>query len=374
MNLHIFNDSHGFILNITVKRFVEMGVMKNNYFINLNKKTIYTNPRVEYLKKNIFSFKRAIKKLPPIISITFYPFDFTAAAFFKEFKKSYPSAKINWVFWSYEYYHRPDINHLNFDHFSTDYYKRKKTFLSNFKKTFSNTIKKILFIPVFNINDLFKCYNDIEKFYSFLPMDFKNVFQYINNKTCEYHPISFISIEDMNSEIVWGKITNEVMIGHAATPFLNHFEIMDKLYNISFSANLLLPLEYGEKQYRKDIKKRASILFNNRVEFLEKRLDMQQYYQRLSNIGYAIFNFRWQEALGNIVFLIWNGAKIFLKEESSVYQQFIVWDLIVFSIEHHLNKENITNLLTFEEKHKNKIIIENLFSEKKVKKYWEQLI
>ena len=209
---------------------------------------------------------------------------------------------------------------------------------------------------------------------TFLKSCCKNVFQYAKTISCTYHPISFLSIEETNYGIVWGNVTNEIMIGHAAAPTLNHAEILDILLHVPFSGKLFLPLEYGEEQYRNEIKNKANLLFNGRTEFLETRLEMQAYYQRLSSVGFAVFNFRWQESLGNIIFLIWNGTKIFLKKESSVYQQFTAWGLHVFTIEHDLNEENIVELLAMEKRLENRNIIENLFSREKVKKYWERLM
>lgn len=373
MNLHVFNDVHGFFLNLTVKRFTENDAMQNNFFINLNNKSIYKNEKVKYLKKNTLSFKQVIKSLPIIQSVTFYPFDFTAAAFLNQLQKMQPSIKVNWVFWGYEFYHRPDNEKQMFDEFSSAYYKKQFSFFKNSKQSLFNIIKSILLVPVFDKQFLADGYAKINRFYSFLPQDFKNGFQN-NNNACEYYPISFLSIEEITEKIVWGNITNEVMVGHAASPSLNHAEILDMLHAISFSGKLFLPLEYGEEEYRKEIKNKANDLFNSNVVFLENRLTMPEYYQRLSVVGFAIFNFRWQEALGNILFLVWNGTKIFLKQDSSVYKQFISWRLIVFSIEQQLNKESITQLLTVDERQNNKRIIEELFSEQKVKNYWNALI
>ena len=374
MNLHVFNDSHGFFLNLTVKRFLESDALQNNLFINLNNKTIYTSPEVKYLKRNLFSFKRVIKTLPAIKSVTFYPFDYTAAFFLKELKKIQPSIKVGWVFWGYEFYQQPGSSKTNLDSFSLACYNREISFFNKLKTSVSNVIKKILLIPVFNRQSLINGYSNIDTFYSFLPQDFKNVFQNIKSSTCQYYPISFLSIEEINKNIEWGHIGNEIMIGHAATPTLNHAEVLDMLYSIPFSGKLFLPLEYGDAQYRTEIINRANFLFKGRTAFLLHRLDMQAYYQRISSVGFAIFNFRWQESLGNILFLTWNGAKIFLKQESSVYLQFVDWGLHVFSIEHDLNKENIAEPLNVDQRQKNKAIIEELFSKQKVKKYWEPLL
>ena len=374
MNLHVFNDTHGFFLNLTVKRFIESDALQNNSFVNLNTRAVFKDSKVKYLKRNRLSFKKYIKALPAIKSVTFYPLDFVASDFLRELKKSQPFIKVNWVFWGYEYYQRPDNYLLNYDSFSSAYYSRDGSIFKNVKKTAAYIIKRILFIPVFNKGSLIKSYSQVEEFYSFLPQDFKNVFQYMKTITCVYHPISFLSIEETNYGIVWGNVTNEIMIGHAAAPTLNHAEILDILCHTPFSGKLFLPLEYGEEQYRNEIKNKANLLFNGRTEFLETRLEMQAYYQRLSSVGFAVFNFRWQESLGNIIFLIWNGTKIFLKKESSVYQQFTAWGLHVFTIEHDLNEENIVELLAMEKRLENRNIIENLFSREKVKKYWKRLM
>jgi dTDP-N-acetylfucosamine:lipid II N-acetylfucosaminyltransferase len=374
MNLHVFNDSHGFFLNLTVKRFLEKDALATNLFINLNKQTVYTDKNVQYINKNILSFKAVVKKIPAVNTVIFYPFDFTAAAFLKELKKKQPRAEVGWVFWGYEYYHRADINWINYDKFSLNFYKTDNLFFSFAKKKCVNILKKILFIPVFNSQRLNNAYTSVDKFYSFLPQDFKNVFEKIEKNTCVYCPIALLSVNEVNSGIEWGQITHEVMIGHSASPTLNHAEILDMIYQFPFSSKIFLPLEYGEDKYREIIKTKANELFGNRVAFLEKRLEMKDYYLRLSSIGFAIFNFRWQEALGNILFLVWNGAKVFLKKESSVYKQFMAWGLTVFSIEDHLTKEGITIILPLSERKKNKELMENLFSEKKIMKYWELLM
>lgn len=374
MNLHVFNDSHGFFLNLTVERFKENNALENNSFINLTNNTIYTHSQVTYLKRNLPSFKRAVKNIPVITTITFYPLDHTSVFFLQEVKKKYPAVKTSWVFWGYEFYHRPYMNQLNFEAFSAAWYKRQNGVFEQIKNACINLLKKILQIPVFNTTLLQESYAQVNKFYSFLPQDFKNVFATQENTQCEYYPISFLSIDEMKQDIAWGGITSEVMVGHAASPSINHAEMLQQLKAISFSGKLFIPLEYGEKGYGAAIKSLANDLFPNNTEFLEQRLSMQAYYQRLSVIGFAIFNFRWQEALGNIVFLTWNGTKIFLQQESSVYKQFAAWGITVFSIEQDLDRKSIIQLLTAEEQQKNKTIIEGLFAEQKVKQYWAALM
>ena len=69
-----------------------------------------------------------------------------------------------------------------------------------------------------------------------------------------------------------------------------------------------------------------------------------------------------QQAVGNIVTMMYFGAKIFLNKENPVYDFFINIGAVIFSME-ELNYENINLRLTKEEIEINKIIL---------KKYWSR--
>ena len=137
---------------------------------------------------------------------------------------------------------------------------------------------------------------------------------------------------------------------------------------------LFIPLEYGQDGYRQEVKRLGKQLFNDQVEYLEKRLTMDAYYRRLSTIGYAIFNFKWQEGLGNILFLVWNGAKVFLRDDSSVSMQLKEWGCAIYSIENDLNVAQLSTVLSEKERSKNRSIVEGLISAKKVEEYWNRLL
>lgn len=374
MNLHVFNDLHGFFLNLTVERFDSNNALGNNIFINLNNKTLYKNTEVSYVKKNILFYKKKIASLPKIDRITFYPFDYVGAIFLKELRKTQPNVKVGWVFWSYEFYHRPDRVENLFEKFSSAYYKKGSNFFRNSKAKFYWLVKKILFIPVFNKKLLEHSYLLVSNFYSFLEQDYTNVIKTIPHKNCSYNFLSFLSIKQVTDNLILSAMSYEVMIGHSPNPSLNHAEILDKLHSFSFTGKLLIPQEFGEDAYKNAIKHKAKTLFIDNVTFLEKRLPLQKYYERLSLIGFAIFNFKTQEGLGNILFLVWNGAKIFLKKESSVYIQFKSWGFLIFSVEDDLSKESLSQCLSLTDRERNKSITEKLFSSEKIERDWQKLL
>lgn len=374
MNLHVFNDSHGYNLNLVIGHCQSAGAFKKNIFINLNKKTIYKNDKAEYLNNNILSFKKRIKSLAKIESVSFCPLDYSAAYFLKELKKQQPLVKVNWIFWSYEFYHQYNKYENSLTGFSLKYYKKNHPGIKSVLAKLKLFVKQILFIPVSDRKLLKAGYKLVNNFYSFLPQDYKNVSTQVNNFNCQYQPISFLSIEQITQNIKGDThYTDEIVIGHAGRLTANHYEIIKKLSELSISNKILMPMEYGDAGYKAEIKKLALAYFDKQINFLENRLDMQSYFKRLSCVRFGIFNFTNQEGLGNIIFLIWNGAKVFLQKESSVYKQFTIWKLKIFSVEEELTKQQLQEPLEAKYINENKLILEDMFCDKKVKEYWKPL-
>jgi dTDP-N-acetylfucosamine:lipid II N-acetylfucosaminyltransferase len=370
--LHVFNDPHGFMLNATVERFKRENRMEANRFVNLTHKTIYPHNDVVYLEKSITSYKTFIHSMPEIASVAFYPFDETAAWFLHELHKKQPALPASWIFWSYEFYHQPETYTDLLEPFSLQFYKKNQQTLNGLRNQASKLAKKILRIPYRN-HLLKQGYQYIKDFYSFLPEDYKNVSAVFDQKPA-YHPISFLSLDEMTSSLSPGHLTNTVIIGHSASVTGNHAEILEKLKKIDPDNNLLIPMEYGEAAYREEILRLAGNFFPGKVNFITNRLTLTEYNQQLSIAGYAIFNFVKQEGLGNIVFLLWNGTKVFLREESSAFKQFRNWGLKVYSVNKDLNKEALSTLLDPRDAVSNRKILESLFSEERVREYWQPLM
>jgi hypothetical protein len=372
MRFHVFNDSHGHFLNATVERFDKAGMLTHNTFVNLTQQTSYANKHVIYLRKNCRAYRKFIREYGNIQLVTFYPYDDLGAWFLKELVEVHREVKVQWVFWSYEYYHQ----YANFtsllDPFSLAYYKNRPVH-SSMKNAVASLVKKVMHIPYYNRKVLAKGHNRFSVFYSFLPQDFIEVRNNIVNDSIIYRPISFLSIEQIVEGVSIKPQTSTIMIGHAATITANHIEVLKKLSCMKIANKLFIPLEYGDMKYAAQVKFMAKSLFSNCVEVLETRRTMHEYYTKLSTVGFAIFNFKKQEALGNLLFLLWNGAKVFLAEESTAYKQFKTWGLSLFSLA-DISAVSLSELLPEESALKNKSILTNLFAEEKLQEYWKPLM
>jgi hypothetical protein len=166
---------------------------------------------------------------------------------------------------------------------------------------------------------------------------------------------------------------NKIMIGHSALPEGNHYEMIEKISQATVDSPVFMPLAYGDNKYKVIIKEFAKEKFSN-IEFLENKLDPISYYRKLTEVGWAVFNANVQQALGNIIALVWMGAKIFFKKNVSTYRDFSEWGLIVFNIEDHLNKTELSSKLSSKEIENNRKIIFERFNENKVTAYWEKIL
>jgi dTDP-N-acetylfucosamine:lipid II N-acetylfucosaminyltransferase len=372
MNLHVFNDPHGFMLNATVERFKREGRMESNRFVNLTDKTIYRHEEVHYLKKNLKNYRAFIRSLPALYSVCFYPYDDTSGWFLNELNKAQPGLPASWIFWSYEFYHQPESYTGLLEPFSLHFYRKNLPVFSGVRNRISKIIKKILQIPYRNYL-LKQGYSQIKAFYSFLPEDYKNVSAVFEKKPA-CHPISFLSLNEMTGSLSPGTLTDTIIIGHSASVTGNHAEILQTLGKLGIKNDLLLPLEYGDAEYRDEIIKLANSCFPGQVNYILERHSLTEYNRKLSTAGYALFNFTKQEGLGNIIFLLWNGTKVFLREESSAYRQFRNWGLKVYSVNKDLNKAELSELPGQQDAISNRKILESLFNEERVREYWLPLM
>jgi dTDP-N-acetylfucosamine:lipid II N-acetylfucosaminyltransferase len=166
---------------------------------------------------------------------------------------------------------------------------------------------------------------------------------------------------------------NKIMIGHSASPEGNHYEIIHRLNRINPAYPIFLPLSYGDKQYGNLIKTEAQKKFIN-VDVLEEPLERDKYYEKLTEVGWAIINVKVQQAVGNIIALIWMGCKVFLDKSTSTYKDFLTSGIIVYSIQDNLNEFELASRLNPDQMENNRKKILEEFNEETINKQWNEFL
>lgn len=145
-----------------------------------------------------------------------------------------------------------------------------------------------------------------------------------------------------------------VLIGNSLTYTNNHLDIFHELNAISLDHNrkYIIPISYGndfknQKEYFKKSLKSQQVLW------LEDFIPFSEYSDYLNSVTHAIFGHIRQQSMGNIIFCLVRGVKIFLYSDSIIYKQLKKFGYIVFTIDYDLDENSLNTVLTDTEAYNN---------------------
>lgn len=153
-----------------------------------------------------------------------------------------------------------------------------------------------------------------------MPGDYALIQENYNLKPALHH-LNYVS-PLVESESFEGISGNNILLGNSSTFTNNHLEAIDQLKQLDLGdRKVIIPLSYGNQNLAEYIKKYAyKKLGNERVVILKDFIPFSEYNQILNSCEILIMNHMRQQAVGNIVQGLLNGAHIYLREESTVYQ------------------------------------------------------
>jgi hypothetical protein len=177
-----------------------------------------------------------------------------------------------------------------------------------------------------------------------------------NNLAAKYIYFQYLFKE--TSYIITG---NNILLGNSADVGNNHLDVMQLLKNIDLkNQKIIVPLSYpsypNKSIYMQLLQKKLETLQNASSEILENYMPLEEYHRIICSCAYAIFGHIRQQALGNIIQLLFNGCKIFLYKESIVYRALTEKGFILYTIDDNLNYASLNTPLTEDEKQHNKIL------------------
>jgi dTDP-N-acetylfucosamine:lipid II N-acetylfucosaminyltransferase len=365
LNLHIFNDGSGYYCNITVDWVSQVDIkLIQNSFINIAKSVKYPNekaPKYDKIDNVYFEFIKSEK----IQRVFFHAYSYDYIKILKQIKKTHPNIKIIWVFWSGEFYQLQTLKKNIYFSYSLVYLKKNdRLFL------LKNALRKIKRFFINNEKELINSYSKIDYFASFIKEDFFNVAK-ISKSKFTHLEFSYLSINQfINNDYSIPNLGNSILINHSSDPSLNHFEIIEFLSKKAVTNKIIIPLSYGDTDY-KNILKQDLYLFKNLNIYIEENfIHPDKYVKYLNEVGFAIFNNVIQQGLGNLILLVWIGVKIFLRTENSTYIQFTNWGLKIYSVNYDLDSETFVNKMSVEDvKHNRKILLSVISKEKILENY-----
>lgn len=361
------------------KRIKKSGRRHNNMMVNLSSESTFKDDFITYLPSSKNFYNIYVEKIDELDKIIFHPYKYDSIAFLKIVKKKFPEVKVFWAVWSYELYDLPPLPPGYYEPFSLKFVKENMRFpekIKEFKiigKIISN-FSYLLGIKKNYAKELKRSYNQIDFFCSLLPSDFLYYQKISANTSTKHLAFAYLSLEEIMPELNnFNSTGNKIMIGHSSSPSGNHFEILSRLNEINPEVPIYVPLAYGDKKYG-DLIETETLKKFPKADIQRNKLDKASYYKKLTEVAWAIINVKVQQGLGNITALIWMGVKVFLDKNSSIFKDFTDWGIVVFSIQHDLNKMELSQKLTTAQIENNKKIILEKCKEETVRKYWGSVL
>lgn len=146
-------------------------------------------------------------------------------------------------------------------------------------------------------------------------------------------PVNRAHLDKFRNKIKSEGIT--FLIGNSGDSSNRHIEMIDSLSRFQ-NENIIIkcPLSYGGSlDYKKAVINYGKEIFGNKFIPITQFMNADDYAQLLSSIDVALMNHKRQQGLGNILALIYLGAKVYLRSDITSFYFFKRNDIEVFDIQ-----------------------------------------
>lgn len=237
-----------------------------------------------------------------------------------------------WLGWGYDYY---DIIYGSRERMFlplTSMELQKKLPQGGFRKIIKSLIRKALFPTKKS-----KIIRRLNFFSPVLPAEYGMVNdKYSSGAFPEYALWNYGNLEeDLVKGFADAQVTgSSILVGNSASPENNHIDSFFLLLSLGVDdRKIVAPLSYGDAQYKDLILVKGRELLDVRFEPLIDFMPISEYVRVLESCGFVVMNHIRQQAVGNIVIMLYLGAKVFLRKECPTYAYFLDQGAVIFSIQ-----------------------------------------
>lgn len=163
-----------------------------------------------------------------------------------------------------------------------------------------------------------------------------------------------------------------VLLGNSATKENCHKEALEKLscYKEE-NLEVICPLSYGDEKYGEEVMICGEEMLGDKFVPVTEFMAKEKYVELLSSCSVGIFNNDRQQAMGNINMLLGLGKKVFLRENTSMWDMYTGSGYAVFNI-NQVGNQPWNEFIAFddESQKKNIQICDEIHSVKRVSDRW----
>lgn len=286
-----------------------------------------------------------------------------------------------WIVWGYDIYQLPRILPSLYAPFTKRLIIESNPFIY-----FEWCIKKSRFLSNFYYrligqkNPFFlleKAHQNLDYFVTYIREDFDKYISFYPNSRIRYLHFSFLTLDQYLGETLKEGVINgkNILIGNSNSRESNHIDVFYSIQNgINEQVKVFVPLNYGRDDKYKDavIKKGRELLKNSFLPIVHF-MEFGDYSKILSSCSIGIFYHFRQQAMGNIIAMLWLGARVYLSKKNPVFAYLIRIGILVFDLERDFIFFG-NNDLTDNEKVKNRNVLRTVFSNERVEDEYKNFI
>lgn len=269
-----------------------------------------------------------------------------------------------WLGWGFDYYHELLNNIPVYLDNTRQIYSRLET--ANPKRKAAALVKKLIRV-LWPDNSKIRAIEKISIFSPVLPEEYDMV-KSSRKWRCfpEFASWNYGTMEDnlikgFESESVTG---DAILVGNSATYTGNHAEVLNLLHKLQVNnRQVVAPLSYGNAKLAETLTRMGREYFAGNFEPLMDFMPIEDYLATIKKCGYVIMNHVRQQAVGNIVIMLYLGARVFVRHENPVYEFFKKSGVILSTVQElESNPELLKNPLTEKERSSNRAIVSDYWS------------
>lgn len=102
------------------------------------------------------------------------------------------------------------------------------------------------------------------------------------------------------------------ILGNSSTPELNHLDAVAWMHENGVTADLMIPVSYGNAKYTSFLRKSLSFYKGGKIEFIDRYMNIHEYLSFLNSADGLIMNNIRPQGYGNIFMMMYLGKPVFL--------------------------------------------------------------
>ncbi|WP_432673082.1 TDP-N-acetylfucosamine:lipid II N-acetylfucosaminyltransferase [Flavobacterium sp. SM2513] len=289
--------------------------------------------------------------------------------------------KIAWIAWGFDIYNLPKIMDKLYAPQSRLYLNKsdpKHSVITYVKK--NKFLRKIYYKKIKKTDDYYtiyeKAHSRIDFFCSFIYEDFELFSRHYQNKLL-FQEIGYFSISQYlvgQNDLRINIKARNVLVGNSNSLENNHLDVFKILSKNAFLGDVIVPLSYGKADfYKETVLLEGKSLLKEKFHSLLDFMDRSAYLNILSDCSTAVFYHYRQQAMGNILALLYMGVRVYFSEKNPVFHYLKRIGIVVFNFDTDFEYYS-NSILDVESQNINRAILDTLFHEDVIKRQHINLI